>query len=111
MGIQKIDEVNFGVYMWQMEDGSYMADDDRNFLSISSMKGDLKRMAEIQRVAHAYLLGMGMEPEGGPVFFAGHRKVTDAEYREQLDRQSEGLIADEYDVAAYAEELRDRNAG
>lgn len=46
--------------------------------------------------------------EGKPVFFAGHRKVTDEEYAEQQSRLKEGFIPDEYDLPAHIEDHRDR---
>ena len=111
MTVKRVSEVPYGVYMWKMDNGSYMADSDRNFLSISSTAGDLRMMAAIRKTAHAYLRGMGMDPEGSPEFFSGHRKVSDSEYYEQIDRMADGQIPDELDVAAYAEELRDQKNG
>lgn len=93
----------FGVYMWQMPDGSYIADDHRNFLSIASQFGDLTRISKLR----SYVKMLGIH-EGKPVFFAGHRKVTDEEYAEQQSRLKEGFIPDEYDLPAHIEDHRDR---
>lgn len=92
-----------GVYMWEMPDGSYIADEDRNFLNIPSMYGDADRIAKLRNAVRS--LGIN---EGTPIFFPGHRRVTDEEYEEQQHRLKSGLIPDEYDLPAHIEDHRDR---
>jgi hypothetical protein len=96
----------FGVYLWKMPNGAYIADEDRNFLSIASEFGDVRRIAELRAAVKSF----GID-EGEPQFFPGHRKVSDEEYEEQLARASEGLVPDEYDVGFYADDLRDKANG
>lgn len=86
-----------------MPNGSYIADEDRNFLSIASEFGDVKRIAELNAAVRSF----GIE-EGEPQFFPGHRKVSDEEYEEQLARASDGLVPDSNDVGFYADDLRTR---
>lgn len=94
----------FGVYLWQMPDGSVIADDEGNFLSIASQYGDPTRIAKLSNAAAQCGVFVG-----SPLFMPGHRKVTDEEYAEQQERLLSGLIPDEYDVGAWKEELANRN--
>lgn len=95
---------NIGIYVWEMPDGRIVADEDGNFLSISSMYGDIKRMSELKAAAQSYGL------EGGQAkFMPGYRKVTDEEYEYQKERLNSGLIPDEYDLAAVKEAIEDQN--
>jgi hypothetical protein len=103
MSIVFDDHDQFGVYLWQMPDGSVVADEDRNFLSIASMYGDNARMEKLRNAAAQ----CGVF-EGKPLFMPGHRKVTDEEYQEQQARLESGLIPDEYDIGAWKEELDSR---
>jgi len=91
----------FGVYMWRMPNGSYIADQDRNFLSIAAEVGDRKRISILRETVK----GLGFE-EGGPVFFAGHRKISDEEYEIQRERARLGLVPDTEDVGSLIDDLR-----
>jgi hypothetical protein len=94
-----VDEAAYGVYLWEMPDGRLVGDDEGNWLSISAMKGDLKRINELADAARHYGIMAGK-----PVFLAGNRKVTDEEYEYQKMRQSFGLIPDENDIPALVSE-------
>lgn len=94
----------YGVYMWEMPDGSFVADEDRNFLNIPSKYGDPERIARLEAAAR----NLGLEG-GQAVFFPGHRRVTDEEYAEQQYRMKSGLIADPYDLPAMVEDIRDNH--
>ena len=86
-----------------MPDGSFIADEDRNFLNIPSQAGDLTRIAKLREFVR---LEFGIT-EGQPIFFPGHRRVSDEEYANQQYRMKEGLIPDEYDLPAIVEDIRD----
>ena len=103
MGIQIVQETKYGVYLWQMPDGALVCDENRNYLSISSKEGDPRRLAELTAAARA----CGCE-DGHPICFPGHRKIDDEEYEHQRERFEQGLIPDEYDAAAWAEEIKFR---
>lgn len=102
--IRKVDEVDFGVYIWVTSQG-ILVDEDHNYLSIASMKGDTRRIEQLRRAAASYGY-----PEGKPHFMAGARKIDDEEYEHQKFRQKMGLLPDEFDVAALRDELRDRKS-
>lgn len=92
----------FGVYLWKMPDGSYVADDQRNFLNIPAQRGDIARIGKLRDVVKSFGI-----VEGEPEFFAGHRQVTDEEYEEQKERLKAGYIPDQYDLPAIVEDIRD----
>ena len=88
------------MYLWKMPDGSLVCDEDRNYLNIAALKGDIRKINALKEFARS--LGI---TEGGPVWFTGHRQVTDDEYHEQKQRLEWGLIPDELDVPAIKEDL------
>lgn len=93
----------FGVYMWRMPNGAYIADKDKNFLSIASEVGDPKRIRKLRDTVHSFGIN-----EGGPVFFAGHRKIDDEEYEHQRERARLGLVPDTEDVGSLIDDLRNK---
>jgi len=95
-----VSETNLGIYVWALPDGTYLADDDANVLSINAMRNDLLAMANISKVAK----NLGFE--GRPVFLEGRRKITDEELQEQIYRASIGLVPDPLDIGVYKEEMR-----
>jgi len=101
--ITQIEEVSYGLYLWQMPDGRLVMDDDGNYMNIAAIKGDVKRINELKRFAKEFDL-----EEGQPVWFSAHRQVTEDEYEEQKQRMEWGLIPDELDVPAIKEDLDNR---
>lgn len=93
----------FGVYVWEMPDGSIVSDDERRFLSIAAEQGDLHKINKLMYAVKEFGI-----TEGKAKFLAGHSKVSDEEYEEQLERFKDGGIADPLDVGAYKDELRGR---
>ena len=93
MKVTPIDEVNWGVYAWQMPDESLVMDDEGAYLSIPSMKGDIRQIKKLKDAAKHY----GLE-EGHPIFFAGHRAVDDEELAIQQQRLELGLVPDVMDT-------------
>jgi hypothetical protein len=109
MKITPIDEVNWGLYVWQMPDGKVVMDEEGAYLSIPSIKGDIRQIKKLKNVAAHY----GLE-EGTPLFMAGHRPVTDEELAEQKQRLDIGLVPDVQDTPAmmeYVKEMRDMKLG
>lgn len=99
--ISEVNEEKYGVYLWEMPNGQYVGDEDQNFLSISSMFGDMKRVAALRRAVASYGIIAGQAK-----FLPGRRKVTDEEYEEQVDRMKSGLIADPYDFGAIKDQVK-----
>jgi hypothetical protein len=105
MKVTPVEEVNYGLYLWQMPDESVVMDDEGNYLSISSMRGDIRQIKKIKEAAKHY----GID-EGKPIFFSGHRQVTEEELQEQKQRAELGLVPDSRDLQAmmeYVKEMRD----
>ena len=105
MKVTPVEEVNYGLYLWQMPDESVVMDDEGNYLSISSMRGDIRQIKKIKEAAKHY----GID-EGKPIFFSGHRQVTEEELQEQKQRAEIGLVPDSRDLPAmmeYVKEMRD----
>lgn len=99
---QFVDEgIPFGVYVWQMPNGSVVADDQRNFLSIASERGDITKISRLAQAVRAFGIN-----EGKPLFLEGHRKITDEEYQEQTERLRDGKVPDKYDLGALIEDMR-----
>lgn len=98
--MQVVEEVSYGLYLWQMPDGSLVCDENRNYLNVAAIKGDIRRINALKQAAKE----LGIE-EGKPLWFSGHRRVTDEEYQDQKQRLEWGLIPDELDVPAIKEDL------
>jgi len=96
----------FGVYMWRMPNGAYIADEDHNFLSIASDVGNPVRIHQLRETVKSFGI-----TEGEPVFFAGHRKISDEEYEIQRERARLGLVPDTEDVGSLIDDMRHKNAG
>lgn len=103
---QIIEEVPYGVYVWQFEDGSFAGDSDGNFMLIPSAKGDQKKIELLRQAAKHY----GFD-EGTPVYWTGKRPITDEEYEEQLARERLGLVPDPLDYGAIKDEMRNLKNG
>lgn len=99
MKITKIEEVDYGMYIWQMPDGKFVTDGEGGYLSIASKKGDIRRINNLRDVAKSYGL------EGEPVYWSGHRPVSAEEYENQKERLKWGLVPDEMDLPALMEDL------
>lgn len=98
--ISVVSQTDVGMYLWQMPNGQFVADEDLNFMNIPAMRGDLTAIKKISDAARYY----GIE-EGAPFFLEGSRRVTDEELEEQKERMRNGLVPDPYDIGVYKDEL------
>lgn len=94
------EETRLGIYVWEMPDGRWIGDDDGNFLSVTSMKGDKDKMDALANAVASY----GIEV-GKPVFLSGRRKIDDEEFEYQNQRLKWGLIPDPLDIGNYKDEI------
>ena len=104
-----VEEVNWGLYVWQMPDGKVVMDEEGAYLSIPSLKGDIRQIKKLKDAAKHY----GLE-DGTPLFMSGHRPVTDEELEMQKQRMEMVLVPDEHDLPAmmdYVKEMRDMKLG
>ncbi|NDB81479.1 MAG: hypothetical protein EB127_01830 [Alphaproteobacteria bacterium] len=105
MNVSVVEETNYGVYVWQMPDGSLVCDEDGRYLSVPATKGSASRINSLRTVAKSYGI-----TEGQPLWMSGHRQITDDEHEKQLQRREWGLIPDELDVPALMEDLKQKKA-
>ena len=101
--MQVIEEVPYGVYVWQMPDKSLVCDEDKKYMSIAAIKGDVRKINALKQFAKSH----GIE-EGRPLWLSGHRIITDDEHAIQKQRLEWGLIPDELDVPAIEEDLNEK---
>ena len=94
------EESTLGIYVWEMPDGRWIGDDDGNFLSITSKKGNRSRIDALAREVRSYGIY-----EGGPKFLSARRKITDEEFEEQEQRLRWGLPPDPYDIGVYKDSV------
>lgn len=98
---QVVEETNLGIYVWEMPDGRWIGDDDGNFLSITSKKGNKQRMKLLADAVSGYGIY-----EGQPKFLSGRRKIDDEEFEYQQQRLKWGLTPDPLDIGVYKDSLK-----
>ncbi len=86
---------DWGIYVWQRENGKWFTDGQGNILNIPSHRGDEIQLQRLRQAAAYH-----GEPNGKPIFFPGMGRVTDEEYSEQVDRMKQGLIPNLNDLGA-----------
>lgn len=106
MKVKLVDETDYGLFLWEMPDGSLVCDEDRNYLNIPGHKNDRNKIKLLEDAAR----DLGLQG-GRAIFMAGNRRVTDEEYEYQKQRMEWGLIPDELDYGAAREELMQINKG
>lgn len=97
--VQHIEEVPWGCWLWRMPDGSFVADDDNNFLRLFGTK-DNEKQKQLMRDFVRSEFGI---TDGKPFFMSGVRPVDDEEYQHQKQRLEWGLIPDPLDIGAINE--------
>ena len=95
------EESTLGIYVWEMPDGRWIGDDDGNFLSVTSKKGNGSRVDALAREVRSF----GVY-EGKPKFLSARRKITDEEYEEQEQRLRWGLVPDPLDIGNHKDEIK-----
>jgi hypothetical protein len=95
------EETRLGIYVWEMPDGKWIGDDEGNFLSITSTKGNKSRVNALADEVRSYGI-----LEGRPLFLSGRRKIDDEEYQYQQQRLKWGLVPDPMDVGNYKDEMK-----
>lgn len=100
-----VEEVPYGLYVWECPDGWIVQDDDANVMNVFAIKGDRKAMDALRQAASHYGF-----PEGRPVFWSGRRRIDDEELDHQLTRQKWGLEPDPMNYAALVDAEKERKA-
>lgn len=92
---EQVEEVPYGMYVWENPDGEIFSDDDGNVMNVFCMKGDRKAIQALIDAARHYGAGPGK-----PVWWSGKRRVTEEELEEQRLREKMGLVPDPLDYGA-----------
>jgi hypothetical protein len=95
------EESILGIYVWEMPDGRWIGDDDGNFLSITSKKGNRSNIDALAREVGTF----GIH-EGRPKFLSARRKINDEEFEHQKQRLDWGLVPDPFDIGNYKDEMK-----
>ena len=95
------EESTLGIYVWEMPDGRWIGDDDGNYLSVTSKKGNRSRMDALAREVRSYGIN-----EGQPLFLSARRKIDDEEFAYQQSRLNLGLVPDPMDIGNYKDEIK-----
>ena len=95
------EDTTLGIYVWEMPDGRWIGDDEGNFLSVTSMKGNKSRIDALAREVRSYGIY-----EGKPTFLSGRRKIDDEEFEYQKQRLEWGLTPDPLDIGVYKDEMK-----
>lgn len=98
---QTVEETTLGIYVWEMPDGRWIGDDDGNFLSITSIKGNKVKMDLLADAVRSYGIY-----EGHPTFLSGRRKIDSEEFEHQKQRLEWGLTPDPLDIGVYKDSLK-----
>jgi hypothetical protein len=101
LGRKTVDEYDYGIWVWQCEDGEVLGDGDGNIMNVPGLRNDREAQEKITKAAKYYGF-----PDGKPVFWQGKRRITDEEYEEQQARAKLGLVPDPLDTGAIMDELR-----
>lgn len=104
-GKKLIKEVPWGVYLWQMPDGSFIADGEGHFWMINSTENNFERLKKFR---DSVRVEFGIT-DGMPCYFSGNRVIDDEEYEHQKQRFDWGLIPDPLDIAAINEERQGKH--
>ena len=100
------EETSLGIYVWEMPDGRWIGDDEGNFLSITSKKGNKARIDLLAAAVRSYGIDTGQ-----PKFLAGRRKIDDEEFEYQQQRLKWGLVPDPLDIGNYKDEMKRLKSG
>ena len=95
------EESTLGIYVWEMPDGRWIGDDDGNFLSITSKKGNRTNIDALAREVSTFGIY-----EGGPKFLSARRKIDDEEFQHQKQRLDWGLVPDPLDIGSYKDDMK-----
>jgi len=90
-------DVEWGLYVSKMVDGTYFTDGEGGVLNIPSMKGDISKIAELFSAARYN----GDPGDGEAKFVPGLTRVSDETHSEQVDRMKQGYIPSLNDIGAW----------
>lgn len=102
-----VEEVPYGMWVWECADGTIAMDDAGNTMNIFCMHKDTPGAVKaITKAAEYY----GFAP-GEAVWWSGKRPISDEELEHQLAREKAGLVADPMDIGALRDQERELRHG
>lgn len=96
--VQRVNEVAWGCYVWQLPSGGYLGNSNGDYLSVYCLKSDIAAMAALRQEAKS--LGF---PEGKPVFVEGAEKITQSEWEDQMARMRAGEVPNPNDPGNFTD--------
>jgi len=100
---EAVEEVPYGMYVWETPDGEVLGDGDGNVMNVFCMKGDLRAIKALSDAARSYGFS-----EGRPVWWTGKRPIDDEELSIQETRAKLGLVPDPLDIPAVVADMKER---
>jgi hypothetical protein len=96
--VAEMPDTGFGVCLWRLPDGTYIQNDNGDYLCAQGVVGNLK--SERQMVAAAASLGI---TEGKPFWLPAFRKISQSEWEDQMEALLDGRMPDPVDI--YRQEI------
>jgi hypothetical protein len=87
-------DMEWGLCLWRLPDGTYIQNDDGDYLSAGPCLIGNKKAEKNMRLA-AKQMGV---TNGGPFWLPGFRKISNSEHDDQMERLLEGKIPDAADL-------------
>lgn len=99
----QVEEVPWGMYVWQTPDGEVLGDDEGNVMNVFvwEPKGRAAARQALREAARYW-----GHPEGAPVWWSGVRPIDDEQLAYQTERAKQGLVPDPLDIGAIQDEMR-----
>ena len=98
-----VEEVPWGMYVWECADGEVLGDDDGNVMNVFVWeKKDRPAGRQAIREAAKYW----GHAEGQPVWWSGVRPIDDEQLAYQTQRAAQGLVPDPLDIGAITDEMK-----
>lgn len=101
--IQQIEEVEWGMWVWELPSGEILGDGDGNVMNC--MIWDRRHREAGKRAITQAAKSFGFE-EGKAIWWSGVRAIDDEQLEEQIERAKAGLVPDPLDISAINEEAR-----
>ena len=96
--VQRVNEVAWGCYVWQLPSGGYLGNENGDYLSIYCLKSDINALAAIRQTAK----DIGF-PEGKAVWIPGAEKITQSQWEDQVARLKAGQVPNPNDPGNFTD--------
>lgn len=105
-GLQRVEDVPYGMYVWRCADGEVLGDGDGNVMNVFLWdRKDYVKNEEAKKALSDAARYYGY-PEGKAEWWSGKRQIDDEELQHQQARERAGLVADPLDMGALRDEAK-----